>query len=55
VQAAGSLLQLLAPEEARWEFPSPAVVAELRELVSRAEVPAAAAQTREILTQLENS
>ncbi len=55
VQAAGSLLQLLAPEEAQWEFPSSAAVAELRELVANAEVTAAAATARAIMARLEKS
>jgi hypothetical protein len=55
VQAAGSLLQLLAPEESHWEYPSASAVAELRELVARAEVPTAAATARAILARLEKT
>lgn len=55
VQAAGSLLQLLAPDEAQWDFPSQDAIAALRALVGKGEVPAAAAEVRAIMTRLENT
>ena len=54
LQAAGSLLQLLAPEEAQWDFPSQDAIAALRARVGRNEVPAAAAEVRAIMERLEN-
>ena len=53
VQAAGSILQLLAPEEALWDFPSTARVTALRQLVAGNEVAAAAAEARDITDALE--
>ena len=55
LQAAGSILQLLAPDEEPWAYPSVARVAELRCQVARGEVAAAAADAREIATTLEAS
>jgi hypothetical protein len=45
----------MAPEETQWDFPTPTAVAELRELVARAEVQAAAASAREIMARLEKT
>jgi hypothetical protein len=53
VQAAGSILQLLAPEEAVWDFPSVARVTALRQLVASDEVTAAAAEARDISEALD--
>ena len=53
VQAAGSILQLLAPEEEEWDFPTAARVAALRLLVARDEVAAAAGEARVIVDALE--
>jgi hypothetical protein len=53
VQAAGSILQLLAPDEAEWDFPSMARVTELRLMVAREEVAAAASEARIIADALE--
>ena len=55
LQAAGSILQLLAPGEEPWAYPSAARVAELRRLVGRGEVVTAAADAREIASTLEVS
>lgn len=55
LQAAGSILQLLAPGEEPWVYPSPARVAELRGLVTRGEIAVAAAQAREIASTLEQA
>ncbi len=53
LQAAGSILQLLAPDEEPWAYPSAARVAELRVLVTRGDVAIAAAAAREIAITLE--
>jgi len=53
LQAAGSILQLLTPDEERWQDPTSARVPELRELVARGEVSPAAAIAREIMAVLE--
>jgi len=53
LQAAGSILQLLAPGEESWPYPSASRVAELRLLVTRGEVGTAAAEAREIAGTLE--
>ena len=53
VQAAGSILQLLAPEEAGFEYPSAARVAELRRLVGGGEIAEAAEVARAIMAALE--
>jgi hypothetical protein len=55
VQAAGSLLHLLAPEERQWDFPSATALAELREQVAKADVSAAAAAARAIMAKLETT
>lgn len=54
VQAAGSLLQLLAPDEAQWDFPSQDAIGLLRERVHKGDLPTAAAEVRAILERLEN-
>jgi hypothetical protein len=53
MQAAGSILQLLAPDEEAWAYPSAARVAELRALVAGGEVAQAAEAAREIALTLE--
>ena len=53
LQVAGSILQLLAPGEESWPYPSAARVAELRRRVTRGEIAAAAADAREIAAALE--
>ncbi len=53
LQAAGSILQLLAAGEEPWLYPSASRVAELRSLVTRGEVAVAAAEAREIACTLE--
>lgn len=53
LQAAGSILQLLAAREEPWPYPSAPRVAELRNLVTRGEVATAAAEAREIASTLE--
>lgn len=54
VQAAGSLLQLLAPDEAHWDYPPATTLAELRDRVAKADVKAAAATARAIMVRLES-
>jgi hypothetical protein len=53
LQAAGSILQLLAGDEERWGDASAAQVAELRRLITRGEVTPAAATAREIMAAME--
>ena len=53
VQAAGSILQLLAPDEEEWDFPTSARVAALRLMVARDEVSTAAGEARAIVEALE--
>jgi hypothetical protein len=53
VQAAGSILQLLAPEEEAWDFPSVARVMALRQLVAGGDIEAAAAEARDITDALD--
>lgn len=53
LQAAGSILQLLAADEARWGDASVALVGELRQLVAREEAEPAAAAAREIMELIE--
>ncbi len=53
LQAAGSILQLLAASEEAWPYPSPSRVSDLRNLVTRGEVTTAAAEAREIACTLE--
>jgi|SRR6185369_8072363 len=53
VQAAGSILQLLTPEEELWDFPSVPRVLQLRQLVAKDEISAAAAEAGDISDALE--
>jgi hypothetical protein len=53
VQAAGSILQLLVPDEAVWDFPSVPRVTALRQLVAQDEIAAAAAEARDITDALD--
>ena len=53
LQAAGSILQLLAPEEQVWDFPSVERVAALRQLVASDEISTAAAEARDIVDALD--
>jgi hypothetical protein len=53
LQAAGSILQLLAPEEGLWDFPSVSRVMALRQLVAHGEITAAAAEARDISDALD--
>jgi hypothetical protein len=53
VQAAGSILQLLVPEEAVWDYPSVARVTALQQLVARDEISAAATEARDITDALD--
>jgi hypothetical protein len=53
LQAAGSILQLLAADEERWGDASSARVDELRRLITRGEVTPAAAAAREIMAAME--
>jgi hypothetical protein len=53
VQAAGSMLRLLAPDERLWEFPSVTRVDELRRIVARYEIATAAAEARDIVDALD--
>jgi hypothetical protein len=55
LQAAGSILQLLAPDELGWEYPSPARVAELRRQLTDGDIAPAAETAREIMSVLERS
>ena len=53
VQAAGSILQLLLPEEQVWDFPSLARVMALRQIVAGGDIEAAAVEAREICEALD--
>ena len=53
LQAAGSILQLLAAEEERWGQAAAARVLELRRLIAREEAEPAAAVAREIMAAVD--